>query len=303
MNAHSFTRRDFAKLTVAAAALPTTLGAAEAGKKRALKKGYMVQTFPGGGKLPMLEKFKMLKKAGYDGVEPGFGMDANEVLKAREATGLEIPSVSCGGPARKFANPDPAARGKAVEELQTALREAKRYGAKTILVVPGGVDEKTPYDANYERTQECIRKCVPLAEELGITMAVENVWNNFLLSPLEAARYVDEFKSPFVGWYFDVGNVMFLGWPEQWIRILGKRIKSVHLKEYSRKKLMTEGKAAGFAIEFLEGDNDWPAIMKALDDIGYRGWCTVEPAWRPPNVEPATRVRQISERMDKILAS
>ena len=194
-------------------------------------------------------------------------------------------------------------RAKAVEELQQALRDAKRYGAKTILVVPGGVDEKTPYDANYERTQEGFRKCVPLAEELGVAMAVENVWNNFLLSPLEAARYVDEFKSAVAGWYFDVGNVIFQGWPEQWIRILGKRIKAVHLKEYSRKKLMRESKHAGFEVEYLEGDNNWPAIMKALDDIGYTGWCTAEPAYRPPNVEPATRLRQISERMDKILAS
>ena len=144
---------------------------------------------------------------------------------------------------------------------------------------------------------------MPLAEELGVKLAVENVWNHFLLSPLEAARFVDEFHSPAVGWHFDVGNAIYLGWPEHWIRILGKRIQKVHIKEFSRKNMNERGLRAGFAVEYLEGDNDWPAVMKALDEVGYRGWANAEPGRTPKGVDGQTRLQQISEKMDQILTS
>src|SRR5437764_102613 len=130
-------------------------------------------------------------------------------------------------------------------------------------------------ETNHSQKRQ-IRKAVPLAEELGVKIAVENVWNQFLLSPLEAARYVDEFKSPAVGWHFDVGNVINYGWPEQWIRILGKRIQKLHIKEFSRKKRDSEGLWKGFEVPLGEGDNNWPAVMQALDDIGYHGWAMAE---------------------------
>jgi hexulose-6-phosphate isomerase len=109
-------------------------------------------------------------------------------------------------------------------------------------------------------------------------------------------------NSPAAAWHFDIGNVIFMGWPEQWIRILGKRIHKLHIKEYSRKRMNERGLAAGFAVEYLEGDDDWPAVMKALDDIGYRGWATAEPPWHPPGVDNLTRLNQISEKMDQIFA-
>ena len=169
--------------------------------------------------------------------------------------------------------------------------------------MPGGVTEEVTYAAAYQRTQEELRKVVPLAEELGVKLAFENVWNHFLLSPMEAARFVDEFHSPAAGWHFDVGNAIYLGWPEQWIRILGRRIQKLHIKEFSRKKMNEGGLRQGFAVEYLEGDNDWPAVMKAVDEVGYQGWATAEPAWHPAGVDPATRLRQIAEKMDRILAS
>lgn len=267
--------------------------------KRDLKKGMWYASAPGNNPL---EKFKAIKAAGFDGVEPPSHFDQNELLRARDETGLEIASVSCGRHSRALSSPDPARRAEAVEGVKQALRDAKRYGAGAVLVVPGVVDEKTSYADTYKRLQEELKKAAPLAEELGVTMAFENVWNHFLLSPLEAARFVDEFNSPAVGWYFDVGNVIYLGWPEQWIRILGKRIRRLHIKEYSRKRLNERGQRAGFALEYLEGDNDWPAVMKALDEIGYRGWAIAEPAWRPEGVDGATRLRQIAEKMDQILA-
>src|SRR5439155_4218347 len=212
--------------------------------------------------------------------------------------GLAIPSVSCGHHSRALTHPAPAQRAAAVEGIQHALRDAKRYGASSILVVPGEVSKDISYAEAYQRTQAELRKAVPLAAELGVKLAVENVWNHFLLSPMEAARFVDEFKSPAVVWHFDVGNVIYLGWPEQWIRILGKRIQKLHIKEYSRKKMNEHGLRAGFAVEYLEGDNDWPSVMKALDEVGYHGWGIAEPAWYPKGVEPAERLKQIAEKMD-----
>ena len=143
------------------------------------------------------------------------------------------------------------------------LRDGKRYGASSVLLVPAVVNKEVSYDDAYKRSQAEIRKAIPLAEELGVKIAIENVWNHFLLSPLEAARYVDEFNSPAVGWHFDVGNILNYGWPEQWIRILGPRIQKLHIKEFSRKKRDSQGLWKGFDVKLLEGDNNWPAVMKA----------------------------------------
>jgi len=299
-------RRQFLKTSTAAiglASFSSTLlsGVETTVKKRDLKKGYMLNAFPG-KELPLLQKFKMLKAAGYDGVEPSSHLDQDEVLRARDESGLLIPSVSCGHDSRALSQATADERAKGVEGVKQTLRDAKRYGASSILVVPGDVSKETSYADAYQRVQTELRKAVPLAEELGVKIALENVWNHFLLSPLEAARFVDEFNSPAVGWHFDVGNVIFLGQPEQWIRILGKRIQKLHIKEYSRKKLNERGWRAGFNVEYLEGDNDWPAVMKALDEISYHGWGIAEPAWRPEGVEPAVRLKQIAEKMDQIFA-
>jgi L-ribulose-5-phosphate 3-epimerase len=268
--------------------------------KRDFKKGMWYASAPG---KTLLEKFQAVKAAGFDGIEPPSHLDQEEVLRARDQTGLSIASVSCGQRSRPITQADPAIREEGVEGIRQALRDAKRYGASSVLVVPGHVDESVAYPDAYQRAQESLRKAVPLAEELGVKMAVENVWNNFLLSPLEAARFVDEFQSPAVGWHFDVGNAIYLGWPEQWIRILGKRIRKLHIKEFSRKNMNEHGMRDGFAVEFMAGDNDWPTVMKAVDDIGYRGWAIAEPAWTPKGVDPVTRLKQIADKMDQILAS
>jgi hexulose-6-phosphate isomerase len=268
---------------------------------RQLKKGYMLSAFPG-KELTLLEQFKILKAAGFDGVEAPSHLNQEEVLRARDESGLQIPTVSSGRVSRPLADADPAKRAAAVSGVQQALRDAKRYGASSILLVPGGVGEGVSYADAYKRNVEEIRKTVPLAEELGVKLAIENVWNNFLLSPMEAARFVDELNSPSVAWHFDIGNVMYFGWPEQWIRTLGKRIHKLHIKEYSRKKMNEHGLRAGFAVDYLEGDNDWPTVMKALDEIGYAGWASAEPAWRPPGVEAQERLKQVSEKLDKIFS-
>ncbi len=303
------TRREFVKwagaAAVTAALLPEGLVAGDADTAKAAspqkprKKAIMYGTIK--GEMPVLEKLKLIKEAGFDGVEMMSGMDQTEVLKARDATGLEIPSV-CDSVhwAKTLSDPNPTARAVGLEGLKTALRDCKAYGGSSVLLVPAVVDKHVSYADAYTRSQAEIRKAVPLAEELGVKIAIENVWNQFLLSPLEAARYVDEFNSPAVGWHFDIGNVINTGWPEQWIRILGPRIQKLHIKEYSRKKRDAEGLWKGFAVEYLEGDNDWPAIVKALDEVGYQGWAIAEPAWWPENVELKARLPQIVAKMQQI---
>jgi L-ribulose-5-phosphate 3-epimerase len=245
----------------------------------------------------------MIRDAGFDGVEPMSGVVHEEVLKARDAMGLQIPSV-CDSVhwTMPLSDPNPAMRKIGLSGLTTALQDCKAYGGSSVLLVPGVVNGNVSYADAYERSQEEIRKVIPLAEELGVKMAIENVWNNFLMSPLEAARYVDEFKSEAVGWHFDVGNIIAWGWPEQWIRILGKRIQKLHIKEYSRAKRDKEGLWKGFNVDYLEGDNNWPAVMKALDDIEYKGWAIAEPAYHPPGMDDAAFLRHVREKMDKILA-
>lgn len=295
-------RREFCQTGLGAVALAALVPfgfAADAptGKVRKIKKGIMWATV--GVKGSLLEKMKAVKEAGFEGVEMMSHMDQDEVLRARDATGLAIPSV-CGRDHWKkpLTDPDPAVRAEGLEALRQTLRDAKRYDASSVLLVPGTVTEQVAYDVAYARSQAEIRKAVPLAEELGVKIAIENVWNHFLLSPLEAARYVDEFKSPAVGWHFDVGNILNYGWPEQWVRILGPRIQKLHIKEFSRKKRDKEGLWKGFEVPLVEGDNNWPAVMKAVDDIGYQGWAITEQG----GGDSPAGLQDLAERLGKILA-
>ena len=300
-----FTRRDFLKASgsaVAFAALsPAAFSAETSAKKRELKKAVMLATvgFPGS----VLEKFKAIKEAGFAGVEPMSHQPVEEILKARDETGLQIPSVCCATHwTENLAHPNPGTRERGLAGLKQALQDAKKYGASSVLFVPCTVTKEISYVDAYARSQEEIRKAIPLAEELDVKIAIENVWNNFLLSPLEMARYLDEFESPFVGAHFDLGNVLRYGWPEQWITALGERILKLHIKEYSREKMQSAGLYKGFDVQYLEGSNSWPKIMKALDEVGYKGWGIAEPAYPKPAAD-ATGLKNVSDRLDKIFAS
>jgi hexulose-6-phosphate isomerase len=243
------------------------------------------------------ERFVLLRRLGFDGVEldSPSDLDPAEILAARDASGLAIPGVVDSEHWRStLGDPDPAVRRRGIEALETALRDCRRYGGTTVLLVPGVVNARLSYQDVWTRSQEAIRAVLPLAQELGVKIALENVWNQFLLSPLEAARYVDAFESDSIGWYFDVGNVVNYGWPAQWIEILGPRILKLDVKEYSRKKRDDEGLWKGFDVELGEGDCDWPAVMRALETIGYEGWAAAE-----VRGGDEARLREISERMDR----
>ena len=288
-------RRTFIKTT---SALSTFAAAGKAfATERQLRKGIMYATI----KLDdatVLDKFKAVKAAGFDGIEPMSHMSQAEVLDAFDTTGLSAASVCCETHWKNpVSDPSPEVRAIGVRGLEQALRDAKAYGATSVLFVPAVVNKQVSYKDAYTRSQAEIRKVLPLAQELGVKIAIENVWNHFLLSPLEAARYIDEFESPAIGWHFDVGNVINFGWPEQWIRILGKRIQKLHIKEYSRKLRDQKGPGAGFGVELMEGDNDWPSVMKALDEIGYEGWGILE-----VRGGDAERLKFLAERTGKIFA-
>jgi len=253
-----------------------------------------------GEKLSVLDKFKLLKDVGFEGIEVQSDgrPDREEFLKARDATGLVIHSVM--NPKhwkRPLSSPDPKVREECLESVRKSLEDAKYYGASTILLVPAVVSKEIAYDEAYTRSQAEIRKLIPDAEKQGVVIGLEYVWNNFLLSPLEFARYIDEINSPMVRAYFDCGNVVRYGWPEQWVRILGKRLCKIHIKEYSRKQADDEGVWRGFDVELMEGDCDWPSVMKALREAGYSGYITAEVKGGKKE-----RLAELAGLMDKIIA-
>jgi hexulose-6-phosphate isomerase len=252
------------------------------------------------GSASLVEKFKMLKEIGFEGIDMDRPANHDDVRRAIDESGLVVHGVVDYVHWNKsLSDPNPAVRAEGVEGLKTALRDCKVYGGTTVLLVPAVVKKDVSYADAYTRSQAEIKKCLPLAEELGLKILFENVWNNFLLSPLEYARYIDEFESPLVGAYFDVGNIIRYGWPEHWIRILSQRIGKLDIKEYSRKLADEQGTRKGFSAEIGDGEDgcDWPAVMAALKDIGYTGWATAEV--RGGDRE---RLAEISERMDRIFA-
>lgn len=277
--------------------------AAQPPSPRKLRKAVMIGMCQQGKTL--LEKFQVLRDAGFDGVEldSPSNLAHDEVRAAMAATGLcvhgLVDSVHWSVPLN---SPDAAERARAVGALETALRDARAYGASSVLLVPAVVDQRRPYDEAWKLSVEGIRKVLPLAEQCGVAIAVENVWNNFLLSPLEAARYVDEFEHRRVAFHFDIGNCINTGWPEQWIRILGARIAKLHVKDFSRKLADEKGKWAGFGADLLEGDAGWSEVLRALDEIGYTR--AAEAKWWTAEVAggDAARMRAIATKMDQILA-
>jgi len=306
-------RRSFLRSTAALAALAPLASsvcaqapAAPANPKprRSNPKGFMLATLGSAAlkKLSVREQFQLLRETGFAGVEPSSAMNQAEVLAARDATGIQIPSVVIATHwAKPLTDPNPATRQIGLDGLLQGLRDAKAYGAGSVLLVPGAVTKQVSYTDAFARSTAEIKKAVPLAEELGVVIAIENVWNQFLLSPREAVEFADSFKSPFVKWHFDVGNVVNSGFPEHWIRTLGPRIAKIHVKEFSRKLRDTKGLREGFKVDLFDGDSDWPAVMAALDAVGYQGWLITE-QWRAEGLSDREYLEKISAKLDAILA-
>lgn len=298
-------RRHFIKSAAALAgvsAIPSFAAAAashvEAAGSKKLKKGLgygMIKE-----DIPLLDKFKMVKDVGFDGIEFNAPVDIpiRELLDAKAKTGVELPSVvNKDHWSKPLSHPDPSVRQACIDSVVKSLEEVKELGGDTVLVVPGVVNDKSPYEQAYNTALESIRKLIPAVEKTGMQIGLENVWSNFILSPVEAKRFVDEINHPLIGWYFDIGNILRYGWPEHWIQTLNKRIVKLHVKEFSREIMNTKGLRGGFGVELLEGDNNWPVVMQAVSEIGYSG------EWIIAEVGGGDRahLKKISEQMDKIL--
>ncbi|MFI4897599.1 MAG: sugar phosphate isomerase/epimerase family protein [Phycisphaerales bacterium JB059] len=281
-------------------------GAVEAPAPRARFRKALKFGMIGGGQ-SVREKFAMARDAGFEGVEmdsPG-PLDLEEVLRAKEATGIETPgvvdSVHWNAP---LSHPEEDVRRRGREGLETAIRDCRALGGTTVLLVPAVVNAGvSPADA-WRRSMRELERVAPIASEAGVSVAIENVWNNFLLSPSAAARYVDEANGhtpagadPVYAWYFDVGNIWRHGWPQHWIRELGERIARIDVKGYSRAKADKAGAWAGFGVEIGEGDLPWDEVNVALDEIRYGGWITAEVGGGG-----ADRLRAISGQMDRVFA-
>lgn len=276
-----------------------------------MKKGISLWSF---AQTDLKKCFEIAKDAGFDGVEVALdetgaislASTKEEILGIKEIAkkiGIELYSVASGLYwTYNYTSENKENRKKAKEITKKQLEIASWLGCDTILVVPGAVNvafepqsEIVEYDVAYERALSALKELAPVAESLKVSIGIENVWNKFLLSPMEMRDFIDKINSPYVGSYFDVGNVLYCGYPQHWIKILGERIKKVHFKDYRR----NVGSLDGF-VDLLAGDVDYIDVKKTLDNIGYDNWVTAE--MLPPYAQYSeTILYNTSNAMDKIL--
>ena len=244
------------------------------------------------------ERFAIARGAGFEAVEMRtvtVKEEAAEIKEAAQKAALRIHSVMNEDHWRMpLSSSDPEVVNKCVQGMETSLRNAQLWGADAVLLVPAVVDARTSYQDAWSRSQKVIReRLLPIARDLKVVIAVEEVWNKFLLSPLEFVRYVDDFESPWVRAYFDVGNVVFYGFPQDWIRTLGPRIVKLHLKDF---KLDRQNSRYAF-VNLGEGDIDWPEVRRALNEVKYTGYATTE-----LQSGDLQYLKDVSSRVDRILA-
>jgi hexulose-6-phosphate isomerase len=244
--------------------------------------------------LSYADRFKLAREVGFEVVQAPTEPDerkAEEIKKAADGSNIRIDSVmNMDHWKYPLSSSDPAAVQKSLAGMRTSLHNAKLWGSDAVLLVPAVVNSQTSYHDAWTRSQREIRKLIPLATDLKIVIAIEEVWNKFLLSPLEMANYIDEFHSPWIKAWFDVGNVLLYGYPEDWIRTLGKRIVKVHLKDFKRNE-------DGYAwVNLGDGDVNWVAVRQAFTDVGYAGSAVTE-------LEKGDEryLRDVSNRVDRLL--
>ena len=276
-----------------------------------MKKGINIWSFPAGS---LQDTFTLAKDAGFEGIEVALNAEGEINLTSTEAelqqvkqlakdSGLALYSLVCGMCWDSFLSDTNAAnRQKAMDTVKKQLETAAILGCESILVLPGCVNAEfaapgyvADYATCYDTALESVNKLKETAEQYKVEIALENVWNKFLLSPVEMRDFIDKVNSPYVGSYFDVGNALANGYPEHWIHALGDRIKKVHFKDYR----VAAGGLHGF-VDLLAGDVNYPAVMAALADIGYDGWVSAEmiPGYTH---YPDTLIYNTSRAMDRIL--
>lgn len=276
-----------------------------------MKKGINIWSFASGS---IKDNILLAKQAGFEGVELALNETGelsltstdNEIKAIKDfATneGMSLYSLSCGMCwDYRLSDDDKNIRKKAKDMIKKQLEVAKKLGADTILVIPGVVNVsfshpeiKVAYNTVYDRALDGLNELKSFAEELKVNIGLENVWNKFLLSPIEMRDFIDKIDSKFVGSYLDIGNTLYCSYPEDWIRILGDRIKKIHFKDYR----VDAGGLHGF-VDLLAGDVNYPEVINALNEIGYTDWVSAEmiPSYK---YYSDTIIYNTSNAMDKIL--
>jgi L-ribulose-5-phosphate 3-epimerase len=261
-----------------------------------IRKSTLISMLPNDGSYE--DRFALALECGFEGIEMHTMPREEEAAEIRDAaskTGLKIHSVMNQDHWQlPLSSGDAEVVNGSVRGMETSLRNAALWGADAVLLVPAVVNEQTSYKDAWTRSQRVIReRLLPLAEELKVVIAVEEVWNKFLLSPLEFARYVDELESPWVRAYFDVGNVVLFAYPQDWIRTLGTRIVKLHVKDFR-----LDGRNRRYDwVNIGEGDIDWPEVRRALTEIKYSGYMTTE-----LRRGDAAYLKDLSARLDRFLA-
>jgi len=283
-----------------------------------MKKSINLWALPYPHKMTLKECFEVCKDAGFDGVELNYALDEDDLSpKASDkhiasigemarAMGLEISGV-CSFLFWPYSltHQEPKQRQKGLELAMGMIRAANLLGTENLLVVPGAVYvpwikdvPPVPHDVCDRRAREAIRRLIPEAEKHNVFLNIENIFaNGYLHSPQEINEFVDSFQSDRVHVHFDTGNISLYHFPEHWVPILGKRIRNVHVKEYS--KNVNEFNLHAFR-PLLDGTTNWPAVMEAFDRVGYHGYLTFEyftpwPHW------PEALVYQTSDALDRML--
>jgi hexulose-6-phosphate isomerase len=289
-------RRTFLKILGATLAVSAVPAEVTRGQQGGIRKSILINMLP--REQSYAQRFAMAREAGFDAIEMQTitrPEEAAEIKEAAAKAGLRIHSVMNMDHWRfPLSSSDADVVGKSVAGMETSLRNAALWGADAVLLVPAVVDATTGYRDAYTRSQRVIReRLLPMARDLKVTIAVEEVWNKFLLSPMEFARYVDEFESPLLKAYFDVGNVVLFAFPQDWIRTLGPRIVKLHLKDFT-----LDRRNGTFAWKPIgEGDIDWIEVRKALADIKYSGYATTEVSGGD-----AAYLKDVGGRVDRFLA-
>lgn len=263
--------------------------------KKAVKYGMI--GVPGSPK----DKLEAIKRVGFLGVEidSPSKLNLDELIAASKDTGIKIHGVVDSIHWQDtLSSPNEAIRAKGLAGLRTAIKDAQKVGADTALLVPGVVNKEVSYEQCWERSTAEVKKAIPDAEKAGVKIAIEVVWNNFITKPEQLVEYVDQFKSPWVGAYFDCSNMLKYGVPAAtWIRTLGKRMLKMDFKGFSIAKAKASGKEYdGFNVGIGEGDENWPEVLKACAEVGYNTWATAEVRGGDEKW-----LADVSERMDKIL--
>ena len=300
----STSRREFLKASVAAAvctagvdsgfteSVSTTAQSAvqsstpTARSTSQIKKGLVYSMLP--SSLSHADRFRLARDAGFDVVQAPTTPDEREAEEIKNAA--DNSTVTAVMYLYQTGFQDPAVVERSLAGMRTSLRNAKLWRSEAVLLVPAVVNPQTSYRDAWTRSQEQIRKLIPLAAEAKTVIAIEEVWNKFLLSPLEMQSYIRDLQSPWIKAWFDVGNVLLYGYPQDWIRTLGKSIVKLHVKDFKRKKDGYEW------VNLGDGDADWTEVRKALAEIGYFGSAIAE---LKPGDEPY--LRDVSRRMDQLI--